>query len=188
MQGATGLLSWRVAGHRRRESCAQLRARTFHRVQKEGKEAEGQFPRGADQEVTALVGIDKLPCDATQRGAEVVGEPTTTTVRTARPDTTRRISSWLSGRRDLNPRRSPWQGEHRRRDSNELADLERVKGPERTRKDLKGPAGLPHCYLMWEAITSCCRRTSMAGRPGDRSGTSDRPRPQPRNSTGWTVS
>jgi hypothetical protein len=60
-----------------------------------------------------------------------------------------------SGRRDLNPRRSPWQGGQGPRDSNELADLEAAKGPERTRKDLRGPARitslLPHeggDYLM----------------------------------------
>ena len=34
-----------------------------------------------------------------------------------------------SGRRDLNPRRSPWQGEHQPRDFNELAKLEAAKGP-----------------------------------------------------------
>jgi len=37
-----------------------------------------------------------------------------------------------SGRRDLNPRRSPWQGRHRPRDFNGLADLEGSKRLERT--------------------------------------------------------
>jgi hypothetical protein len=35
--------------------------------------------------------------------------------------------------------------------------LEDAKGPERTRKALRRLAGLPHCYLMSETITSCCR-------------------------------
>jgi hypothetical protein len=65
-----------------------------------------------------------------------------------------------SGRRDLNPRRSPWQGEHGPRDSKGLADLEDVKGLERTRKDLPG---LPHSYLMPEAITSCSGKSVVPG-------------------------
>ena len=51
----------------------------------------------------------------------------------------------------MNSRRSPWQGEHRHCDFNGLADLEGAKGPERTRKDLKSTAGLPHSYLMLAA-------------------------------------
>ena len=50
-----------------------------------------------------------------------------------------------SGRRDLNPRRSPWQGEHRPRHFNELAGL----------AGAKSSARLPHSYLMPEAISSC---------------------------------
>ena len=61
----------------------------------------------------------------------------------------------LSGRRDLNPRRSPWQGEPWDRDFNGLAELEAAKGPERTREALKSLPRLPHYYLMLDATTSC---------------------------------
>jgi len=42
-----------------------------------------------------------------------------------------------SGRRDLNLRCSPWQGEHQPRDFNGLAGLDGAKGPERTWKALQ---------------------------------------------------
>jgi hypothetical protein len=67
-------------------------------------------------------------------------------------------------RHELNPCISPWQGDRWDRDFNGLVDLEAAKGPERTRKDLRGPGRitsfLPHAggdYLMLgEAERSLC--------------------------------
>jgi hypothetical protein len=57
-------------------------------------------------------------------------------------------SEKVSGRRDLNPRRPPWQGGGGMSDFNELAGLEDARRPERTSEDAGGPAGFPHYSLI----------------------------------------
>ena len=72
-----------------------------------------------------------------------------------------------SGRRDLNPRRPPWQGGLRGRDFNSLADLETPKDLRVTSKDLGRSLIPPSCS---RAITSFDGARCAHSAAGDRTG------------------